>query len=157
MKKSFAEALTIGLIGAIAVYIAVILKLPIWVMFITWCSFYLFGKSPKSALMVFIQMVLGVIIAVAMQFGELMLIPYIGNLSIPIMIFIINGGLYFATKGKYLNSIPAYFLGMIIWFALREEPGVIIFTKLGATMIAGFLFAWLNETICKWFSKNNNL
>jgi len=146
---SFMQALTMGFIGATAVFTASFFHLPIWVLFVAWVSYYLFGAKPKSSLLIFIQQILGILIAITIQYGGGQLTQYIGMLGNPVMVFIVISAVFYISKAKYLNNIPAYFLGMIVWFGLQSEIIVSSFLLLVMTLIVGFTFAWLNETLSK--------
>ena len=145
--KSFKQALILGLVGAIAVFTTSYFQLPTWVLFIAWVSYYLFGTNPKSALLVFTQQILGVIIAIIIQYFGIKLSEPFGALGFPLVVFIVMIGVYYISKLKYLNNIPAYFLGMIVWFGSNETYNFNLFIVLGFTLIVGYIFAWVNVEI----------
>ncbi len=147
--KSFMQALSMGFIGATAVFTSSFFQLPTWVLFLAWVSYYLFGIKPKLSLLVFVQQMLGILIAIAIQYGGSQLTHYIGTLGLPVMVFIVVSAIFYLSKVRYLNNIPAYFLGMIVWFGFNSEININSFLLLAITLVMGFIFAWLNETISK--------
>lgn len=145
--KSFQQAITMGLISAIAVFISSYFQLPIWVLFMAWVSYYLFDMNLKSALTIFTQQVLGILIAIIIQYGGTELKALVGDFGFPIIIFIIMSGVFYISKLKHFNNIPAYFLGMIVWFGSSTPYSINRFLLLGITLIMGYIFAWINVVI----------
>jgi hypothetical protein len=144
--KTFSTGLILGLFGAVAVAISFALQWPTWVMFIAWVSYYLFGKTLKTSLPVLIQIVLGIILGVLIQTTGKWLSGYIGGLGLPIAVFFFIGSLAYISQLKKLNSIPAWFLGLIIFFGVHPPMVPLTIMKLFIPIIAGFLFAWLNDS-----------
>lgn len=122
--KSLSHALTMGLMGAIAVFVSFSWHFPAWILFITWVSYYLFGKNIKNVSLIFIQQLLGILLAIIIQHLGTLLSKELGVFGFSIVVFIIITGVYYLSKLKYLNVIPAYFLGMIIWFGSHTQPNV---------------------------------
>lgn len=57
--KTFLIGIILGLFGAFAVALAFGLQWPTWVMFIAWVSYYIFGKTLKTSLLTFVQIIFG--------------------------------------------------------------------------------------------------
>ncbi|PKV50649.1 uncharacterized protein DUF1097 [Aquimarina sp. MAR_2010_214] len=145
--KSLSHALTMGLIGAIAVFVSFSWHFPTWVLFIAWVSYYLLGKNIKSASLIFTQQLLGILFAIIIQYLGTLLSKTLGISGFSIVVFVIITGVYYLSKLKYLNVIPAYFLGMIIWFGSHTQPNTKVLGLTVFTMLLGFLFAWSNDLI----------
>ena len=145
--KSIQQALTMGLTGAIAVFTASYFGLPTWVLFMAWVSYYLFGTEPKTAFLILIQQVFGILIAMIIQYFGTFLSEILETFGFPIIVFIVMIGVFYISKLKYLNNIPAYFLGMIIWFGSNSKIDINILSLLGITLLSGYAFAWINVTI----------
>lgn len=145
--KSFKQALIMALAGSLAVLTASCLNLPTWVLFTAWVSYYLLGPNPKTALLVFTQQIFGILIAITMQYGGTFFTESAGIFGAPLVVFIILIGVFYISKMKHLNSLPAYFLGMIIWFGSNTTFSWNTLFILGLTLIIGFTFAWMNVTL----------
>ncbi len=145
--NSFKQALTLGLVGAIAVFTTSYFQLPTWVLFMAWVSYYLFGTKPKSALLIFTQQILGILIAMIIQYFGVKLSSSLGEFGFPLVVFIVMIGVFYISKLKHLNNIPAYFLGMIVWFGANAPHSINLFLILGITLIVGYIFAWINVEI----------
>ncbi|WP_034044920.1 DUF1097 domain-containing protein [Wocania ichthyoenteri] len=145
--KSLKQAFTMGLTGAIAVFIASYFGLPTWVLFMAWVSYYLFGTKTKTAFIILIQQIFGILIAMVIQYLGTYLSEISASFGFPIIVFLVMIGVFYISKLKYLNNIPAYFLGMIIWFGSNSKIDINILSLLGITLFTGYTFAWINVTI----------
>ncbi len=114
--KTLPIAIAFVLFGSVAVTVSFSQQWPTWVMFVAWVSFYIFGKTWKSSLWAFLQIALGMCMAVLIQVTAGLLSPLIGTFGFAASVFLYIGSLaYFARTGK-LSNIPAWFLGLIILF-----------------------------------------
>jgi len=145
--KTFKQALTMGLTGAISVFTASNLGLPTWVLFTAWVSYYLFGTNIKTAFLTFTQQILGVLIAITIQYIGTNLTEYSASFGFAVAVLIVMIGVFYISKLKYLNNLPAYFLGMIIWFGANTEIEINNILLLGITLLSGYTFAWINVAL----------
>jgi hypothetical protein len=143
--KTLPIAIAFGLFGAVAVTVSYLLKWPTWVMFIAWVSFYIFGKTWQTAAKAFLQIVLGMLMAVLIQLTAGLLTPLIGAVSFQLAVFLFIGSLAYVAQSKSLNNLPAWFFGLIILFGAHPpmEPAPVALLLIPVT--AGFIFAWLNN------------
>lgn len=144
--KTFSTGILFGLFGAVAVSVSFAAQWPTWVMFVAWVSFYIFGKTIKSSLLAFAQIVLGIIMGLLIQLSGIYLSGYIGAFGLPVAVFFFIGSIAYISKIKTLNNIPAWFLGLIIFFGVHPAIAPAPLLKLLVPIIAGFVFAWLNNT-----------
>jgi hypothetical protein len=145
--ESLKQALTMGLTGAITVFTASFFGLPTWVLFMAWVSYYLFGTKTKTALLILVQQVFGILIAMIIQYFGTYFSEIIGSLGFPLIVFTVMIGVFYISKLKYLNTIPAYFLGMIVWFGSEAQIDINLFLLLIITLLSGYIFAWINVSI----------
>jgi hypothetical protein len=144
--KTFSIGIILGLFGAVAVAVSFALQWPTWVMFVAWVSYYLFGKTLKTSFPVFIQIVLGIVMGILIQATGKWLSQHIGVLGLPAAVFFFIGSLAYISQLKKLNSIPAWFLGLIIFFGVHPTIAPVPIMELFTPIIAGFVFAWLNDS-----------
>ena len=155
--KTLKTAIVLGLFGAVAVSVSMALNWPTWVMFLAWVSYYLFGKSFKTSIPIFYQIILGIVMGVAIQLSTQLLSTFIGAIGFQIAVFLFIGSLAYLSKIKSLSNIPAWFIGLIILFGVHPKLEFIPISSLLLPIIAGFVFAWLNDTTLNLISNNNNL
>ncbi len=155
--KTLPIAIAFGLFGAVAVTVSFAQQWPTWVMFVAWVSFYIFGRSWQGSLWAFLQIVLGMGMAVAMQLTAGLLSQVIGTFGFPASVFLYIGSLAYIARTRKLNNIPAWFLGLIILFGSHPPLEPLPILKLLVPIVSGFVFAWLNnlvvEKIHAWQAK----
>ncbi len=105
--KTLPIAIAFGLFGALAVTVS-FSKQPTYVMFIAWFSFYIFGKTWQSSLWVFLQIVLGMCMAVLIQLTAGLLSQLIGTFGFAASVFLYIGSLAYIARTRKLNNIPAW-------------------------------------------------
>lgn len=149
MKKTkIIQAFIVGVMSAIAVMLTLQLNLYTWVLFMGWVSFFVFGKEPKQILFSFIQIVLGMGVGILMMVKGHFLTDLIGEAGPPIAIIIVMAiFMYFIPNLKPINTIPAYFMGIIIFFGTHPELKVMEIGLILLTVIIGFSFAWTTQKI----------
>lgn len=147
MKKSkIIQALIVGIMSAIAVSLTLHLNLYTWVLFMAWVSFFVFGKEPKQMALTFAQIVLGMGIGILMMVKGHFLGGILGGFGPSIAIIVVMALLmYFVPNLKPINTIPAYFMGIIIFFGTHPELNVTEIGLILLTVITGFLFAWTTQ------------
>lgn len=143
--KTLSTGVLFGLFGAVAVSVSFAAQWPTWVLFIAWVSYYIFGKSVKTSAVAFLQIILGISMGVSIQASGIFLSSYFGSFGLPIAVFFFIGSLSFISKVKMLSNIPAWFLGLIVFFGIHPEIAPIPLLSIIITLVAGFIFAWLND------------
>jgi hypothetical protein len=142
--KTLPIACVFGLFGAIAVSLSFALHWPTWVMFIAWVSFYIFGRTMQSSLWAFLQIVLGMCMAVSIQLTATAFTQIIGSLGFAVSVFLHIGALPYVIGIKKLHNLPAWFLGLIILFGVHPPLEPLPIVSLFLPIAAGFVFALLN-------------
>lgn len=155
-KSRLIRALIIGIMSAIAVVATLQLKLHTWVLFMAWVSFFIFGKKPKQILFSFLQIVLGIGIGILLMLKSKLLWGFVGDLGLPIaVVLIMTIFIYLVPRLKPLNTIPIYFMGIIIFFGTHPQLN---FSEIGLivlTVITGFSFAWTTNKLEGILVKND--
>jgi hypothetical protein len=137
-----------GLFGAFAVFLSITIGWPGWVLFMTWVCFYLFGKSVKKSLNIYLQIVLGICLGILIETLGGIFSESIGMSGLYLAIFLFIGSLAFLTRIKGLNDIAAWFIGLIIFFGVEPRIEILPITKmLLLPLAAGFLFGYVLDTI----------
>ncbi len=143
--KTLLIAAIFGIFGAVAVSVSFAAHWPTWVMFIAWVSYYIFGKTWKSSAISFIQILLGICMGLLIQLTAAFLRNLIGSLSLPVSVFFFIGSMPYIMKLKTFNSIPAWFLGLIVFFGIHPSIAPVALMELLAPIAGGFIFAGLND------------
>lgn len=148
--KTFSIAAIMGLCGAIAVFVSSTLGWQTWVMFIAWVSYYIFGKNVKSSLYSLLQISAGIAMGVCIQLISGMLVPSFGMIGFFLTVLVLIGSLAYLSKIKWLSNIPAWFLGLIIFFGAHPEAEPLSILQLLIPIVAGFVFATINDLGIKY-------
>lgn len=147
MKTTIFGAL-MGLFGGLAVFLSISLHWPGWVLFLAWVCFYLYGKSTKKSLNIYIQITLGIVLAVLIELVGGLLIGAIGGLGLYVAIFFFIGSLAFLIKIKGLHDLTAWFIGLVVFFGVEPELRPIeIAHQLLLPLAAGFAFGIIVDMI----------
>jgi Protein of unknown function (DUF1097) len=144
--KTFLVAVLLGIFGAVAVSVSFALHWPAWVMFIAWVSYYIFGKTWQSSLKAFIQIELGIVMGLFIQITGTFLSGILGSFGLDVAVFFFAGSLAYTSRIKILNNIPAWYLGLIIFFGLHPGTTLMPLVQLIIPVISGFVLAWLNDS-----------
>lgn len=99
-------------------------------------------------MLTFIQIVLGFGIAVLMLLKGHFLSGIVGGTGTGIaIVFVMSLFMYFVPKLKPINTIPAYFLGLITFFGTHPKLDVAEISVIIGTIMLGFAFAWVTENV----------
>lgn len=147
VMKSFLQALTLGLLAGLASLLTFSADLPTWVLFLGWTSYFLFGQKTKSTFYVYIQQLIGILLAISIIYFGNFLSERLGSQWFHCSVFVILFGVFYVTKFKIFNELTAYFLGMVVWFGLDTDPTLEKILKVTVTLFTGFLFGWINTNI----------
>ncbi|MDR6300956.1 DUF1097 domain-containing protein [Mesonia maritima] len=145
------QALSLGFTGALAIFIASYFSLLPWVLFIAWVSYHLFGTNLKTAFTILIQQFFGILIGMFIQYTGIWFSAFIGEFGFPLAVFIAMIGIFYISKMNRLNTVPAYFLGLITWFSSGFEITVQSLFILLISLVVGYAIAsldtFLNEKL----------
>lgn len=154
--KTFSTALVMGLCGATAVFVSFSLAWPTWVMFIAWVGYYIFGRTIKTAAISFLQVAMGIALGILIQTLGHQLTSLAGRFGLPLAVFILIGSLAYVSKIRLLGNIPAWFLGLIIFFGVHPRLEPLPLLSLFVPIIAGFAFAIINDFGVKLITRQHH-
>ncbi len=90
---------------------------------------------------------LGLALGIGASLAIAMLMPKFGVASIAIVVFAVATIVMSLRVVPIANNILSYFLGLIGYFASRQEAALSTFVLLGATFALGSFAAWIANTI----------
>ncbi|MBL4662611.1 MAG: DUF1097 domain-containing protein [Flavobacteriaceae bacterium] len=153
IMKQFLTAIIMGACGALAVFISFSFHLPSWVLFLAWVSYYLFGKSLKPSIKSLLPITAGIVMGIVIQVLGTTLTTNLGAIGFPLAVFVFIASLPYVSKIKLLSNIPAWFIGLIIFFGVHPSLEVKPILSLFVPILAGFCFAFINSTAENIISK----
>lgn len=97
-------------------------------------------------MLILFQQLIGIVLAVLIiALGNFFVERFDNKIWFHLSVALLLTATFFVTKLKTLNFLPAYFLGMIIWFGLNTSPSLNEIIKASLSLLIGFIFGWINE------------
>jgi hypothetical protein len=135
--------LAAALTAATAATAAATVGLPVWAMFVGWVAFFTRGHSAKDALYSYLCLASGLGIGTIAAVGVGALLPLIGPAAFGVVVFAVAMLVVSLRAASPMNNIPAYFLGLITWFAAHAKPTPRAWLSLAAVAALGIFAARL--------------
>lgn len=129
--------------AAIAASTSASLGWSVWAMFVGWVAYFTRGHSAKDAFYSYLCLVIGIAFGTAAAMAVGALLPLMGPLAFAPIVFVVAMVVVSLRAAAPLNNIPAYFLGLITFFAAHRPPSLVAFGELAAVSAIGTLAAWL--------------
>jgi hypothetical protein len=133
--------------AATAALASVTLSLPLWAMFIGWVAYFTRRPSARDGLANLTCLVLGLALGIGASLAIATLMPKFGVASNALVVFVVATIVMSLRVVPIANNILSYFLGLIGYFASRQEAALSTFVELGATFALGSFAAWIANTI----------
>lgn len=140
-SKFTSLTLVAAVVAAIAATATAGLGWPVWAMFIGWVGFFTGAPTIKGALCSYICVAAGLAFGNFAVIGVDALLPLIDYLAFGICVFGVALVVVSLRAAPLFNNVPAYFLGLIAFFAAHVPPGVLAFGELAAIAATGFAAA----------------
>lgn len=138
-----ALTLAAALTAAIAATTSASLGWPVWAMFMGWVAFFTRDHSARDAFYSYLCLVIGIAFGVGAALAVGALLPLIGPLAFGPVVFVVAIIVVSLRAAAPINNVPAYFLGLITFFAAHLEPGILAFSELAAVSGLGSFAAWV--------------
>jgi hypothetical protein len=116
-------------------------------MFIGWVAYSTRRPSTRDGLASLTCLALGLALGIGASLAIASLMPKFGLASIAIVVFIVATVVMSLRVIPVANNILSYFLGLIGYFASRQEAVLSTFVLPGATFALGSFAAWIANTI----------
>ncbi|MDM0071624.1 DUF1097 domain-containing protein [Variovorax sp. J31P207] len=129
--------------AAIAASTSASLGWSVWAMFVGWVAFFTRGHSARDALFSYLCLAIGIAFGTVAALAVGALLPLMGPLAFAPVVFVVAMVVVSLRAAAPLNNIPAYFLGLITFFAAHLPPSLLAFGELAAVSALGTLAAWL--------------
>lgn len=153
-SRDLPPAVTFLGFGAIAAVVAsatavasVQLGLAPWVMFVGWIAFFTrptsTGQAFRTGLCVLGGLVFGASAVLALQ----ALTPGLGGLALFAVVFVVTMVVVSMRAVAMLNNIPAWFLGLVAFFAAHQEPAVSAVLQLASAAALGLVAGWGSQQL----------
>ncbi|WP_428424263.1 DUF1097 domain-containing protein [Pararhizobium sp.] len=139
--------LVAALIAAVAATTSASLGWPVWAMFIGWVAFFTRGHSARDAFYSYLCLVIGFTLGIGAALAVAALVPLIGPLAFGPVVFVVAMVVVSMRALAPVNNVPAYFLGLITFFAAHIEPGLLAVSELAAVSGLGSIAGWTTHRL----------
>jgi len=136
-----------ALTAAIAATTSASLGWPVWAMFMGWVAFFTRGHSAREASFSYVCLAAGIAMGTVAVLSVGALMPLLGPLSFGVVVFFVAMIVVTLRVAAPFNNIPAYFLGLITFFAAHLEPSMLALVELLSVSGLGTFAAWLAHRV----------
>lgn len=130
-----------AIVAASAAYSTTLFDFAAWAMFIGWVAFFIRPPSLRNGIVsltcVWIGIAFGMMAALVLE----ILAPIFGNVTLAVVVFMVAMTVVSLRAVPLLNAVPAYFLGMITFFAAHLPPTLANYGELAVTTGIGTIAA----------------
>lgn len=150
--KTFKAILSISAVAAITATVsALVLNVPVWATFIGWIAFFTRGMTARAAVVNLACVLIGLGMGIASGAASQLLTPYIGPMTITVVVLIATFILLSVALLPEINNVLGYFLGLVCYFASNLPPTFSSWVELSSAValgVLGGLLAMLAQTRC---------
>lgn len=141
-RGALACFLVVGAMAGVALWVTEALGFRPWVLFLAWVGYGLLGASLKVGCKLLAGFGVGAAAGMATFIVGEALGPWLNSFAMPLALALSCGILAALEKRPPLDVVPAYFLGMIAFFATGAEPGMPLLWSLTAAAAIGVVWGW---------------
>lgn len=120
---------------------------PVWAMFIGWVAFFTGQHSIRGALFSYVCVAIGIAFGNIAALAVGSLLPILDFLAFGAVVFVVAIVVVTLRAAPPINNIPAYFLGLIAFFAAHLPPSIPAFLELAAVSALGSAAALIAHTL----------
>lgn len=133
-----------GAFGAFAFFLQFPWGWPGWVLFLAWVCFYVYGRSMKRSLNIYLQIVLGICLSIGIVLLGEHLVPILGQFGRYVAIFVLVGAMAFLIRIENLHDLTAWFFGFVVFFGTEPQLSpVAIANTLLLPLATGFILGFV--------------
>ena len=134
--------LVASLSASIAAVATAALGWPVWAMFIGWVAFATGQKTATGASQSYLCVVAGIAIGNLAAIGLSQLAPIMSFYSLAPVVFTVALVVLTLRAAPFVNVIPAYWLGLIAFFAAHSPPNIYAFVVMSTVCALGVAVAF---------------
>lgn len=143
--------LTFGIIAAVTASAAAtsahVLGFLPWTMFIGWLAWFTRPTSARQGLATWSCVLCGTSLGALAVTALGILTPSLGIYALSLVVLIVTVGVVSMRAVRFFDNIPAWFLGLVAFFAAHMEPGLSSIAQLGASAAIGVAAGWLAQQL----------
>jgi hypothetical protein len=118
-----------------------------WAMFIGWVAWFTRPVSLRQGFATWLSLLGGLALGALAVLSLRSLTPSFGVFALGLVVFVVALAVVSMRAVRLLDNIPAWFLGLIAYFAAHLEPAFASIAELGATAAIGIGGGWVSQTL----------
>lgn len=123
-----------------------------WTMFIGWLAWFTRPTSARQGFATWFCVLSGAALGAVAVLGLAALTPILGVFALSLVVFVVTIGVVSMRAIRLLDNIPAWFLGLIAFFAAHKAPALGSVAELGASAAIGLAAGWLAQQLQRRWS-----
>lgn len=116
------NGMTTGIIAGASIWVCAYFSLLAWALFLAWLGYFLHGATLRAGAQMLLSMIAGIVIASIIVLVSAILTPTFGAMSLPLTVAAAAGSMTLLEGHPPFDSIPAYYMGMVAFFAAGARP-----------------------------------
>lgn len=118
-----------------------------WAMFVGWVAWFTRPISAGQGVATWLCLLCGLALGAVAVLALGALSPSLGILALSLVVFVVALAVVSMRGIRLVDNIPAWFLGLIAFFASHMEPALASVAELGASSAIGVVGGWLSQTL----------
>jgi Protein of unknown function (DUF1097) len=152
-QKFVIYTLIAAVVASVAAWCSATLRCEVWVMFAGFIAWFSRPASWRDGVSSMVCLWLGLGIGGASFAVTGALVPAMGMLALPSVVFVVAIIIVGLRTTRFVNNMTAWFLGMVTFFAAHLKPSDEALLHLGSASLIGGLAGWLCHTLTqRWAS-----
>jgi hypothetical protein len=118
-----------------------------WAMFIGWVAYFTRPVSARQGLYTWLCLISGLAFGAGAVLALQGLMPIMGSVALFLVVFIVAMVVVSMRAVRALDNIPAWFLGLIAFFASHGEPSLVAIAELAGAGALGTAAGWASQRL----------
>lgn len=136
------NGMTTGVVAGASIWMCTYFSLLAWVLFLAWLGYFLHGATLRAGVRMLLSIIAGIIIASTIVLVGAALAPAFGVMAIPLTVAAATGSITLLEGHPPFDSIPAYYMGMVAFFAAGARPEFSTTIALVVPATLGVICGW---------------
>lgn len=111
-------------VASMAAFTSLHLGFAPWAMFVGWVAYFTRPISARQGAYTWLCLLSGLVLGVGAVVALRSLMPAMGSFALPVVVFVVTMIVVSMRAVRALDKIPAWFLGLIAFFAAHVEPSL---------------------------------
>lgn len=150
-RKPALEFIGFGAIAATvastAAFASLHLGIAPWAMFIGWVAYFTRPLSARQGAYTWLCLLSGLAVGAVAVVALQRLMPIMGSFALLMIVFVVAMIVVSMRAVRMLDNIPAWFLGLIAFFASHAEPSLVAISQLAAAGALGTVAGWASHRL----------